>query len=347
MGDIGVGLIGYGLAGRSFHAPFIEAVTGLRLAAIVTTDPSRRALAASEHPASILVGTFDALLERPDIGLVVVAAPNSLHAPLAMRALDTGRHVVLDKPIALSVAEGEGLLEAAARSKGLLTVYQNRRWDGDALTVQRLVGDGALGPLDAIESRFERWEAVGPGWRDAAAEAGGPLRDLGAHLVDQVLRLAGPAHRVWAQLDRRRPGTAVDDAAFVAIDHATGIRSRLWMSLIASRVGPRIRVRGLAGEYVKWDLDVQEAQLVGGMPPDAPGFGEDPPERWGTVHRADGTSERVPTAPGRYTAFYELMRDAIVAGGQPPVDPADSLQVLRLLEAAERAAASGSGQIVG
>lgn len=346
MAEIGVGLVGYGLSGRSFHAPFIETVAGLRLAAIVTTDRQRHATAAAEHPGAVIVESVDALLERGDVELVVVAAPNSLHTPVAIRALAAGRHVVVDKPIAPTVAQGEVLLDAAAGSGRLLSVYQNRRWDGDFLTIRRLVADDALGAIDSYEARFERSSPVGPEWREMASEAGGPLRDLGAHLVDQSLILFGPARRVWAQIDRRRPGSQVEDSVFVAIDHVNGVRSRLWTSLIASCVGPRMRLRGLTGEYVKGDLDIQESQLLAGMAPDAPGFGEEPGDRWGRLHRPDGSVERTPTEPGRYGRFYELLREAICSGGSPPVDPHDSLRALRVLEAAERASVDGTAQVV-
>ncbi len=171
---------------------------------------------------------------------------------------------------------------------------------------------------------------------------GGPLRDLGPHLVDQALLLFGPARRVWAQLARRRAATEVDDSVFVAIDHAAGGQSRLSMSLIASRVGPRIRLRGLAAEYVKEDLDAQEAQLLAGMRPGDPGFGVEPEARWGRLYRPDGSSHPVATEQGRYLAFYELLRDAVRGQGPVPVEPVDSLQTLRVIEAAERAAAMGT-----
>ncbi len=345
--DIGVGLAGYGLAGRSFHAPFLATVPGLRLAAIATQDPSRRAHARAEHPEAALVRSADELIDRPDVQLVVVAAPNSLHAPLATRALQAGRHVVVDKPIALSVPDAEELVEVADRSGRLLTVFQNRRWDGDFLTLRRLIAEGRVGDVDSLETRFERFTGVGPEWRELAHEAGGPLRDLGTHLVDQALVLFGPARRVWAQIDRRRPAGAVEDSVFLAIDHANGVHTRAWTSLIASRPGPRLRLRGLAGEYVKEGLDIQESQLVSGMSPNAPGFGVDPPERWGTLHLGNGTSAAVQTERGRYAAFYEGLRDAIGGGTQPPVEPRDVIVGLRLLEAAERAASTGAVQILG
>jgi len=346
LNPVGVGLVGYGLAGRSFHAPFIEVVDGLRLCAVATSDPERRARATAEHPAAEIVGGVDDILERTDIDVVVVATPNRFHFPIASRALSTGRHVVVDKPIAMNVGEAEKLIDAATGADRLLTVYQSRRWDGDFLTIRRLIDEGALGPIDSLEARFERSSPVGAEWRELAPEAGGPLRDLGSHLVDQSLILFGQARRVWAQADRRRAASQVDDSVFVAIDHESGVRSRMWTSLIASRVGPRLRLRGLVAEYVKDDLDAQEAQLLGGMLPSALGFGEEPSERWGRLYRADGSVTPIPTERGRYHMFYELLRDAIRGEGQAPVDPIDSLRVLRVLDAAERAATTGTAQIM-
>lgn len=346
MREIGVGLVGYGLAGRLFHSPFIDAVDGLALRVIATSSQERGARARTDHPSAQVVATVDEVLERSDVEVVVVVTPNRFHFPIASRALAAGRHVVVDKPMTMDVPEGEKLIDAAARAGRLLCVYQNRRWDGDFLTIRRLIDDGALGPIDSLEARFERHSPVGDEWRESAVEAGGPLRDLGAHLVDQSLLLFGSVHRVWAQSDRRRAGSQVEDSVFVALDHHGGVRSRLWMSLIAIRAGPRLRIRGLGGEYVKQDLDAQEAQLFDGWLPSTPGFGEEPPERWGVLYSSDGSARPVPTQLGQYHRFYELLRDAVRGDGEPPVDPADSLQVLRVLDAAERAATTGRAQIM-
>jgi predicted dehydrogenase len=341
-GVIGVGIVGYGLAGRSFHAPFVEATDGLRLAAIATSHDQRRGRAATEHPDAAIVGSVDELLARPDVDVVVVASPNRSHAPVGIRALEAGRHVVVDKPIAMDVPEAGGLIEAADRAGRVFSVFQNRRWDGDFLTIRGLIDRDELGAIDSIETRFERWAAVSDEWRETAEEAGGPHRDLGAHLVDQCLQLFGPVDRVVAEIDRRRPGSRVEDSVFVAIEHANGVHARVWTSLIAGRTGPRFRVRGLTGEYVKEGLDVQEAQLVGGMRPADPGFGEEPEERWGSLFAGDGSSRLVRTERGCYVRFYEGLRDAVRGQGPPPVDPADSVKGLRVLEAAERSARSGA-----
>lgn len=345
--SIGVGFVGYGLAGRLFHSPYAAAVDGLRIAAIATSNPERAASAAADHPGATIVGTVDELLAHPEVEVVAVVTPNRSHVPIGIRALEAGRHVVVDKPVAMDVPEAERLIEAAERSGQLLTVYQNRRWDGDFQTVLGVVESGVLGRIDSLEARFERVAPVDGQWREDATEAGGPHRDLGAHLVDQSLVLFGPAARVFAQMDRRRDGSQVEDSTFVAIDHEGGVRSRLWTSLIAAHPSPRLRVRGLAGEYVKEHLDPQEQQLFAGMRPGDRGFGEQDPDAWGRIHATDGGVTVVPTVVSDYRRYWELMRDAVRGEGPVPVDPIDAVRGLRVLEAAEESARTGGVVTVG
>ena len=346
-GSIGVGVAGYGLAGRLFHAPYIRVVDGLRIAAIATSHPERQAQARADNPDATVVATLDELLGHPEVDVVVVVTPNRAHVPVGIRALHSGRHVVVDKPIAMDVPEADTLINAADRAGRVLSVYQNRRWDGDFQTVLALLADERLGAIDSLEARFERRSPVGDEWREAAEEAGGPHRDLGSHLVDQSLLLFGSVERVFAQFDRRRPGSLVEDSTFVALDHTGGVRSRLWTSLIADPIGPRFRVRGLDGDYIKDARDPQEAQLLDGLRPNDAGFGEEPPDRWGRLFAADGSVTNIPTQRGDYRRFYELLRDAVRVGGRPPVDPADSVKGLRILEAAERSARSGRVEMPG
>jgi predicted dehydrogenase len=341
-GSIGVGICGYGLAGRSFHAPFIAAVDGLHIAAVATTREDRRAAVRDDHPDAAVVDSFDDLLDRRDVEVVVLASPNATHVPLGIRALEAGRHVVTDKPIATDVGSAESLVEVAERTGRILSVYHNRRFDGDFLTVRSLLGAGTLGPIDSLESRFEIRVPLADAWREDADQAGGPHRDLGAHLVDQALLLFGDAVRVFGQLDRRRPDTAVDDSAFVAIEHVGGERSRIWTSLISAWGRPRFRVRGLAGEYVKDERDPQEERVVAGMKPTDPGFGDDLPEHWGRVHAIGADPVAIRTEPGDYRRYYAAFRDAVRDGTPPPVDPLDAIRGLRILEAAEESSRTGS-----
>ena len=336
-----VGLLGYGLAGRVFHAPLVAATDGLELAAVVTTDPDRRAQVLRAYPDARLFDRSEDLVGSGEIDLVVVATPNRSHVPMARLAIGVGLPVVVDKPLAATSAEGRAVVEEARRRGVPLTVFQNRRWDGDFLTVRKLIDEGVLGTVLRFESRFDRWRpAIRDRWRENAApeDAGGILFDLGAHLVDQAVQLFGPVESVYAEVDLRRPGTEVDDDDFLALTHANGVRSHLSMSMLAAQLGPRMRVIGDRGGYTKYGLDGQEAALGAGHRPGDEGWGEDPPERWGRVGTDDDLRE-LRTEPGRYQAFYAGVEAALRDGAPLPVDPADPVAVLEVLEAARRSSA--------
>lgn len=342
---IRVGLIGFGLAGRTLHAPLIAASGQLRLASIVTRDPGRQERARAEHPdASVIANLEDLWSSAAELDLIVIATPNRSHVPLATRALENGLAVVIDKPMAPTSAQGRRLIEEAEARGLVLTVFQNRRWDGDFLTFRKLLAENALGPVVRFESRFERWRpsVSQDAWRERgdAEEAGGLLFDLGAHLIDQAVLAFGPPTHVYAELEHRRPGAKVDDDAFVALRHEGGAISHLWMTVLAAIDGPRLRVLGLKGAFEKFGLDVQEASLRQGMLPGEEGWGREQPERWGTL-RVGGESRTVETEPGAYPEFYRLLAEALRSGGPPPVDARDSVEVLRIIEAAFRSARGG------
>jgi scyllo-inositol 2-dehydrogenase (NADP+) len=341
---IRVALLGYGLAGAVFHAPLIAAVEGLQLAAIVTRDDERRARAQRDHPDAALLGSTGEVWERAgDLDLVVVAATNRAHVPLARSSIEAGLAVVVDKPLAASADEGR-LLVREARERGvLLTVFQNRRWDGDFLTVRGLLEEDALGEVARFESRFERWRSkLSGGWRESGdpRDAGGLLNDLGSHLVDQALVLFGPAAQVYAELDTRRAGAQTDDDTFVALQHESGVRSHLWMSALAAQPGPRFRVLGERAAYVKYGLDVQEELLHAGHRPADPGWGREPEDRWGSLG-ADKQLRRIPTVPGTYERFYEGVALTLREGTPPPVDPDSVVAALEVLDAARQSAREG------
>lgn len=340
-----VGLIGYGLAGSAFHAPLIASTPGMQLDAIVTRDRERRATAAREYPDARLVDDADELLERASqLALIVVATPNRTHVPLARVALDAGLPVVVDKPFAATAAEARALIAEAKQRKLMITVYQNRRWDGDFLTVRRLVADGTLGEILRFDSRFERWRPVPKGgWRERGDpnEAGGLLYDLGSHLVDQALTLLGPATSVYAELDRRRPGVESDDDSFVALTHASGARSHLTMSAVAAQSALRFQLLGSKAAYIKHGLDVQEDALRRGERPNRADWGVEPRDQWGTLG-AGGDVRPVPTEAGAYPAFYAGVVHSLRSGTPPPVDPNDAVATLDVIAAAQRSAATGS-----
>jgi len=338
-----VALLGYGPGGAAFHAPLIATTPGLTLAAIVTGDAVRQAAARAEHPGARIVDTAEALWPRADeLDLVVVSTPNRTHAPLASTALGAGLHVVVDKPMAVTAAEGRTLAAAARTAGRLLIPFQNRRWDGDFRTVQALLADGALGNVHRFESRFDRWRPTPrPGWREQGdpGEGGGLLYDLGSHLIDQALVLFGPVRHVYAELDRRRPGVAVDDDVFLALTHEGGVRSELHMSVLAAQTAARFRVSGDRATYVKWGLDVQEAALRRGVRPGDSVWGEEEPAQWGTIGR-DGDTVPVPTRPGAYPAYYAAVVAAKRGDAPPPVTPEEAIATLEVIEAAQRSAAA-------
>jgi predicted dehydrogenase len=351
-GPIRVALIGYGLAGAVFHGPLVSSTPGLSLATIVTRDPERRARARSDHPDAQLLAGVDALWQRAaNHDLVVVATPNRSHVPLGLAALESGLPVVIDKPMSPTAEDGRRLVAEATERDLLLAVFQNRRWDGDFLTVRRLLSEDALGPIVRFESRFERWRPrVRPeAWRERGdrEEAGGLLFDLGSHLIDQAVVLFGPPRTVYAEVDRRRPSAEVDDDVFVALEHGAGVRSHLWMSVLAAIPGPRMRVLGMRAAYEKFGLDVQERELSeGAARPDDPDWGREPPDRWGRLSTADG-ERTVETEPGAYPEFYRGIAASLRDGTPPPVDPNDSVAVLEIIEAAQESARTQGVVVVG
>jgi len=336
MEEFGVAVIGYGLAGAYFHAPFIATTPGLRVAAIVTTDPARQAQARASHPAARVESSVDAVWAASDVDAVVIASPNRTHVPLARAAIQARRPVVVDKPMAAAAGEARALVDEARRAGVLLTVFQNRRWDGDFLTARRLIDMAELGPVLRFESRFERWRpAPKGGWREDGApeEAGGLLYDLGSHLIDQALLLFGPIEHVYAELDRRRAHAAVDDDAFVALTHRSGVRSHLWMSVVAAQAGPRLRVLFRDGTYTKFGLDVQEDALRSGTRPDAADWGQEPEAHWGMLTTHEGV-RAVRTERGAYQQFYLRLANALRGEAPPPVDPSDAVATLDVIERA-------------
>lgn len=339
-------VIGFGTSGRVFHAPFLEADADYSLDLIVTGDPARRAAAAVRHPLTEVVATVDELWAAAGrLDLVVIGSPSGTHADLARAALEAGLDVVVDKPFAVAADEGRELIALASRLGRTLTVFQNRRWDGDFRTVRRLVESGELGEVRRFESRFEWWKPEPPAsWKTeaSAAEGGGILYDLGTHLIDQAIQLFGPVADLSAEIDRRREGTAADDDVFVAMRHESGVRSHLWMSAVAPLGGPRFHVLGSKSGYTSWGLDGQEPALLAGAEPGDPGFGETPEARWGTLG-ADGDTRRVPTERGDYGAFYRELAVALRGAAPVPVDPADAVAVLELIERAHATSAAAVG----
>jgi predicted dehydrogenase len=338
---LSVGLIGYGLGGSAFHAPLVSATPGLRLAAVVTRDAGRGAEVRRRYPDARVVPDVDTLWAMADtLDLVVISAPNATHVPYASAALERGLHVVVDKPFAPTAAAAREIGAIAERASRLAIPFQNRRWDGDFLTVKRLLHEDTLGSVHRFESRFERLRpTVKPGWATpgAAERAEGIVYDIGSHLIDQALHLFGPVSEVYAELARRHPEVVVEDEAFISLSHASGVRSHLYMSAAAAQPGARFSVWGSRSAYVKHGLDGQEAALRAEGNPASPGWGAESKESWGIVG-AGSELRAQPTVPGAYPAFYAGVERAIRMGTEPPVRVGDAVAYLDVIEAAHRSA---------
>jgi predicted dehydrogenase len=346
--EVRVALIGFGLAGSVFHAPLIHAVDGLRLAAIVTANSQRTTQALSTYPQAEVFSSVDEIWKSAsNYDLVVVASPNRFHYDHAHAALDANLHVVVDKPVAASVQECRELINFSQKKDRILTVFQNRRWDNDFLTVQKLIEDGTLGPLTRFESRYERYrpEPKANAWRESAdaRDAGGLLFDLGSHLIDQACTLFGNPESVYAELDTRRSGAEVDDDAFVALQFTQGMKAHLWASSVARIKGPRFRVLGLKGAYEKYGIDPQEDNLRSGMLPGSAGFGDEPISAWGQLSAQVNSlafEGQIETLPGAYKDFYSKLRDAILNDAEVPVQSRDALRTMQIIEAAIKSSTS-------
>ncbi|GAB3495562.1 Gfo/Idh/MocA family oxidoreductase [Nocardiopsis coralliicola] len=341
-------LLGYGKGGEVFHAPLIDATPGLQLGAVVTGDPEKAERVRARYPRTEVIASAEELWKRSGaFEIAVVATPNDTHAPLAHAALDAGLSVVVDKPLALTAADGRALAEHAERAGLVCTAFQNRRWDADFLTLFKLVDDGVLGRVHTFESRFERWRPQRKDtWRDngtgSAGSAGsGVLYDLGPHLVDQAITLFGPVHRVAADLRSLRPaapesaagpGLPIDDA-FLTLTHRGGTVSRLWAGALTALPGPRFRVLGDAGGFTVAGFDGQEDRLAAGERPGGPDWGVQPEPEWGVVGHGPDVHP-VPSERGDYPAFYAGLREAVGEGDPLPVELHEVVHGLEVIEAA-------------
>jgi scyllo-inositol 2-dehydrogenase (NADP+) len=334
-----VGLVGFGLAGRVLHAPLAQAA-GMNICGVVTSRPEA---VADALPGARALPDIHALLQFPELDVVVIATPNDQHEAQAITALQAGKCVVVDKPLAPDVAAADRLLQAARESRGTLTVFHNRRWDSDFLTVQRLIASRTLGALHTYESRWNRYRPqIVDRWRERAANGGGVLLDLGPHLIDQALLLFGTPEWLQADIQCRRAGALVEDSFEIRMGFGER-RVVLGADCLTADCGPRFRLHGERGSFVKSGLDVQESQLRAGRRPLEADFGVEPAELHGQlVSGESGQSRPLPSERGRWIDFYAAVRAHVETGAPLPVDPAQARESLRVIEAARRSAASGA-----
>jgi predicted dehydrogenase len=341
-------VLGYGLAGRVFHCPFVHAVPGLELTAIVQRTGDT---AAAAYPHARIERSIDAVLEDPSIQLIVLATPNASHVEQATAALQAGKHVVVDKPLAPTSAETRTLIELAAATGRLLAPFHNRRYDGDFLTVKKLIEERTLGRIVKVVSHFDRYRPLQRpnSWKEESGPASGNLFDLGPHLIDQAIALFGTPRFITASIRFERDQTAIDDAGEVTLEFEVDgriVRYECGESMLAAEPTPRFLVQGTHGSYIKYGVDPQEPTLLKtDRRPPMMGSAEDwftePEAAWGSLTRATKLTEPVeveraplPTERGDYRRFYANVRDAILGTAPLAIPAEDAFRTIRLLELA-------------
>jgi len=344
--DIRVGVIGFGLAGRIFHTAVVDATPGLELAVIVQRSGDE---AAKAYPGVKIARSIEEMLEDATIRLVVVGTPSYSHFEIAEQCLRAGRNVVIDKPFTLTSDEARRLIQLSQKQglarerKLLVTAYQNRRWDGDFVTLKQVLASGELGRIVSYESHFDRYRAEPKRdvWRESGGPGGGILFDLGPHLIDQATALFGDPESVFADVRIDRETSVTDDAFDIQLKFSSGVTALVRSTLTACKAGPRFVVHGTRGSFVKWGLDPQEDQLKAGMKFDDAGFGEDPENLWGELYIAGKPMERVKTAAGDYRGLYANVRDALLGMGELEVKPEQAWRTTRLIELCREASGHG------
>jgi predicted dehydrogenase len=334
---IRVGFIGYGMAARVFHAPVIGSLPELRLKTVVERhgDDSRR-----DHPHVGVVRDADALLQDEEIDLVVVATPNDTHFDLARRALVAGKHVVVEKPFAATSDAAQQLIDLARRQERIISVHQNRRWDGDFKTVRKILEGKLLGRVVEYESRYDRFRnhRRENAWREAETEGSGILFDIGSHLIDQAQVLFGLPRAITADIRAQRGFGKVDDSFELILDYED-LKATLRAGMLVRERGPRFTLHGTEGSYVKHGFDPQEESLKRGLTPSAANWGEEPPERWGMLNtQLEGlhVRGRLETLAGSYQDFYRNVCDAIAGRAELAVTPVEARNTIRIIELAVR-----------
>jgi predicted dehydrogenase len=335
INPISVGLASFGMSGLVFHAPLIAANPGFRLSSIVerTSEKSRE-----RFPEATIVRSFEDLIRDETLELIVVNTPNHLHLDMARQALAAGKHVILEKPMTVTTQEARTLIDLARSRNLVLSVFQNRRWDGDFRTLQQVVENKLLGQIVALEGHFDRFRNYieANTWKEETGAGSGILYNLGSHMIDQVLVLFGKPQAVTGEMGIQRPGGRIDDYYHLTL-HYPDLRVVLKSSYLVREASPHYIVHGTQGSFIKYGLDPQEAALKAGHLPTAPDWGTEAPEAWGLLNtdiQGLHFTGRLETLPGNYPFFYQNIYEAIREGKALAVKPEESMLGLRIIEAA-------------
>lgn len=337
MRKIRVGLSSFGMSGRVFHAPFIDQHPGFELYAVWERSKSE---SSKIYPSINIVRSLEALLEDDSIELIIVNTPTNTHYEYAKKALEAGKSVIVEKAFTTTVAEAQSLASLAKEKNLLLSVYQNRRWDSDFQTVQKIIQEGILGALKEVSFSFDRYKnTVGnKAHKEQPGPGAGLLNDLGPHLIDQALVLFGMPQQIFADIRILRPDSLVDDYFDLLLYYPT-MRVRLKSSLLVKEPLPAFVVHGSNGSFLKVRGDVQEAALLAGEKPNSTGWGVEPETMDGLLHtliEGKDIKQTVKTLSGNYGVYYEKIYESILNNTTPPVSADDGIRVMQLLEAAQK-----------
>lgn len=331
-----VAILGFGLSGRYLQAPFFLANPNFRLKTIVSNNQNPQDIYQGVQKATSL----DAVLADPEIDLVSVASPNETHFEYTKRCLEAGKHVLVEKPFTATAEEAATLVKLAKELGKHLFVFQNRRWDSDFLTIQKVVSEGLIGDILSYEAHFNRYKPVlnPKKWKEVTAPGNGILYDLGSHILDQTLVLFGKPQSIWGETFTQREGSEVDDAFDVKLDYGK-IKVTLKSSLLVREDTPRYIIQGTKGSFVKHGIDVQEDHLKAGIMPGMPGFGVEPESNWATLNTEVGSLHvrgRVETLPGDWSPLFQNMHEVIEKGATPTIDMEDIVEQIRIMELLKR-----------
>jgi scyllo-inositol 2-dehydrogenase (NADP+) len=337
---ITVGIASFGMSGKIFHAPLLAHHKNFRIKRIVERTKNE---AQKLYPDVIVSRSFEDLLQDNEVELIVVNTPDQTHFEHAKKSLEAGKHVVVEKPFAQTSEHGKDLIELAKRSRKVLSVFHNRRWDGDFLTVQKIIKEGMLGRLVDFESHFDRYKTAiqFDSWKEQSKAGTGTLFNLGAHMIDQALVLFGMPTAVTAHLKIMRTGSEIDDWYDIRL-HYPNVNVNLKASLLVREPGPRYILHGTNGSFLKWGLDPQEEALKQGKNPNDPSWGKESKEWWGLLNIEKDNrqfKEKYETLPGNYKAFYNNIFDSITHGTELAVKPKEALEVIQIIDAVKKSSA--------
>ncbi len=331
---IKTGLIGYGLGGKCFHAPFIATLPQYELTSVVERRNNK---SQDRYPSVKVIRSVEELLADNSIELIVVTTPNFTHFPIAKQALNAGKHVVVDKPMTVTSAEAMELIELARQTKKILSVYQNRRYASDALTIKKVLSQKLLGTVFEFESQFNRYRPeLKNSWKEEAMGGSGILYDLGAHLIDQALCLFGLPKSITADIRRQRTGTEADDYFDVRMNYGF-TKVIMKAGMLVREQGPRYMIHGTNGSFIKYGDDPQDADARAGKMPTDPTWGLEPVESYGLLHseiNGEIIKKRVPSEKGDFGIYYQHLADTILNGAPLKEKPEHGFNVVRLIELA-------------